>query len=79
MDFRIMDHGSIKLLFPDSDAAKAWVAENVAEDHQTYAGGIVVEPRYIEDLTIGLLDAGMTGTLDGHALSVVNGEVMRAA
>lgn len=78
MDFRIQNHGSLFLLFPDSDTAKEWVEENVGE-HQEWAGGVVIEPRYVEDLTAGMLDAGLTGTLDGHVLSLRDGEVLRAA
>jgi hypothetical protein len=78
MDFRIINGGSVYLVTPITQDAKTWVEENVFEA-QWFGGGFAVEPRYVEDVTRGMLEAGLTGTLDGHVLSVTDGEVTRAA
>jgi hypothetical protein len=54
VDFRIVDHGTLYLLYPNTRRAKQWVKENLPPDQMTYADASVVEPRYIDDITDGI-------------------------
>jgi len=58
VDVRIENHGSIFLLLPVTQAAKAWLEENVDPESQWWCGKLVVEHRYIRPLSRGLYDAG---------------------
>jgi hypothetical protein len=61
-DFTVTNHGSIILVKPLSEAAKAWLAENVSDEALWhFNGALAVEPRFIEDLLDGMLDAGLEG------------------
>ena len=57
-DFLIMDGGSIVQFWPQSEAAKAWWDENVA-DGPTLGQSRVVEHRYAPDIIEGLAEAGL--------------------
>lgn len=50
VDFTLRDEGSIFLLTPLTPAAVEWADEHLPEDAQVFAGGIVVEHRYIGDI-----------------------------
>ncbi len=64
-DFTITDHGSIVILRPHSPAAHSWVEDHIPEDAQVWAGGIVVEPRYVLDIVDGIHADGLIfGTLE---------------
>ena len=76
MDFTVRNEGSLFMVTPVSQSAKDWVQENVSEA-QWMGGAFAVEARYIADLTRGMLEAGLTGTLDGKNLALKDGEVMR--
>ena len=58
-DISVVDYGSICLLFPLSNAARAWVEENLPEDRQYFGPGIVVEPRYIDNIVEGARQDGL--------------------
>lgn len=58
-DITITDHGSIILVTPITDQAKAWVDDNVSEESQWFGNSLVVEPRYISNLVDGMSDAGL--------------------
>jgi len=60
MDFSVSNHGSIFLLQSHTVEARAWVEEHVDPDHQEWAGGVVVEHRYIRDLVEGIVADGYT-------------------
>jgi hypothetical protein len=53
----IEDHGTIALLTPGNEAVRTWLVENTADDAQWHGASLVVEPRYLEDLVQGLLNA----------------------
>ncbi len=53
-DFAFRDHGSICVLTPVSEAGLRWVRENLPADVLLWAGGIVVEPRYVGDILDGI-------------------------
>lgn len=56
--FSIENHGSVMLVRPQSDDVTAWLRENT--DGQWLGGALAVEPRYVEPLVDGLLDAGFS-------------------
>ena len=61
MDFRFTNHGSVTILTPLTEAAQAWLDENVGDDETQYwAGGVVIEPRYAEPILEGLQADGLT-------------------
>lgn len=60
MDFEILNGGSVFLLIPNTEAAQAWVDENIPEDAPTLGGGIGVEARYLGDILQGIQDDGLT-------------------
>jgi hypothetical protein len=53
-DFRVVHHGTLYLLYPNTLRAKQWVKENLSQDHMQYAGVVVVEYRYISDILDGI-------------------------
>lgn len=62
IDFEIENHGSIVLLRPVTPAAREWVDEHILVDGnevQTWAGAIVVEPRYVADIVHGFQEDGL--------------------
>ena len=54
VDFQVVDHGTIFLLYANTRRARQWVRENLPQDHMTYADASVVEHRYIDDITDGI-------------------------
>lgn len=62
-DLRIESHGSVALLFAESEAGQAWLDENVqVESWQMYAGGIACEPRMLLPLVEGAVEDGLEVT-----------------
>lgn len=60
-DFRSINHVSIVMVEPVSNAAKEWVSEHVQlEDWQWFGGAFSVEPRYASDLIEGIRGDGLT-------------------
>ena len=54
---------SIYILRPLTAAARTWLTDNVPEG--TYAmGGVVVEPRYLDDIWEGIIDASLDGDFE---------------
>lgn len=61
-DFSIYNGGSVMILRGHSEECEAWIEQNVGNDEtQTFAGGIVVEPRYMQAIIDGLEAEGFTG------------------
>jgi hypothetical protein len=58
-DIRVDSHGSIILLHPATETAADWLRDHVAEDAQWWAGALVVEPRYVEDIVNGAREDGL--------------------
>ena len=58
-DVRVSNEGSLFLFALLTPAARSWVDENVSEDRTYFAGSLVVEPRYAQDLADGMLSAGL--------------------
>ena len=70
-DFTVMrDGGSIFLVTPVSPDAKEWMKNNISED-ATYLGDSVgVEHQFIHGVTIGMIESGLVGTMNGRKLAV---------
>jgi len=59
-DVTVSGSGTMYLVTPLSDEAKAWVEENVPlEDWQWLGNGFGVEHRYIGNLVQGMQEAGL--------------------
>ena len=61
VDVEVYNDGSTFVFKPLTDAAKAWVKENVSlESWQKWAGdSFVVEHRFAENVARGMLEAGL--------------------
>ena len=62
-DFSFQNHGSICILTPLTPAAKDWFSEHLPVDNpqtQFWAGGIVIEPRYVPDIVSGIQSGGLS-------------------
>jgi hypothetical protein len=61
-DFQVESHNSVVLIRPLTDAAREWLDEHCPKDgeHTYYAGALVVEPRYLNDLLIRMDNDGLT-------------------
>jgi hypothetical protein len=57
MSFSIEPHGSIVLVRPLTNEAREWLEENT--DGQWWTGALAVEPRYVEGLVEGMVEAGL--------------------
>lgn len=60
MDFDLVNGGSVFLLIPNTEAAEAWVANNLPDNPLTLGRGIAVEHRYIGDILHGIQGDGLT-------------------
>lgn len=60
VDFDLYDHGSLCVLIPMTRAAARWLSDNIGEDATTWGGGVVIEPRYVDDILLGIDDDGLT-------------------
>jgi hypothetical protein len=59
-DFEVSGHGSIYIFTPLTPAARDWVADFLPEDAQRWAGGTVVEHRFIADIVQGAQRDGLS-------------------
>ena len=59
-DFRILDHGSVVTLRPQTPAAWEWVDENLPQDVLTVGGAVAIEPRFIDPIAEGIQADGLT-------------------
>ena len=59
-DFSIWGGGSVYILAPQTDAANKWVDAHLPEHLLTLGDGIAVEPRYIQDISLGILQGGLS-------------------
>jgi hypothetical protein len=60
-DVLVENHGSVCIVQPMSEAAREWIDENVqTEGWQWIGGGLAVEPRCVENLVNGVMEAGLT-------------------
>jgi hypothetical protein len=61
-DFLLEDHGSLVLLRPLTACAREWVEKNIGRDNgfQPYWPTVVIEPRYVQAILDGIVEAEMT-------------------
>lgn len=60
-DFLFSDHGSICLLTPASETAKAWLSANVQDESANWFGNsLAIEPRYMDAIAEGIMADGLT-------------------
>ena len=61
-DVIVVNQGSIFLFHLHTQAAKAWVSQNVEDGAQYFGGALVVEHRYARDLVARMLADGLLVT-----------------
>jgi hypothetical protein len=54
VDFLVIDHGTVCLLYANTRRAKQWVQDNLPQDQMRCADASVIEPRHIDDITDGI-------------------------
>lgn len=59
-DFSFADHGSVTILTPLNEQAKAWVKEHIDPDHFSFGRGIAIEHRYAGDILSGIVNDGFS-------------------
>ena len=61
-DFVLHNEGSIVLLEPETDEAKAWAEEHIDQDnsYQPLWPTVLLEPRYVQDILEGIKEIGLT-------------------
>jgi hypothetical protein len=59
-DLVFENHGSLFLIRPVSQSGQLWLDENVGDENTlTFGGAIVCEPRYVEAIAQGAVEAGL--------------------
>jgi hypothetical protein len=58
-DFLVENHFSIFLLRPISPAALIWVEQHLPSDRLTFGNAVVIEPRYVWAILVGLQEDGL--------------------
>jgi len=58
-DFQITYHGSISTLAPLTPEAEDWVQENLPTDVMWFGNAVAIEPRYLDAIVTGILEAGL--------------------
>jgi len=59
-DLVFENHGSLFLIRPVSKSGQQWLDENVGDENTLMFGGaIVCEPRYVEAIAHGAIEAGL--------------------
>lgn len=59
-DIQIVSHGSICVAHGLTPVGRGWIKETAPDDAQFWAGGMVVEPRYVD----GVVSAAENDGLD---------------
>ena len=52
-DFSVVDDHSLFLLQPITSEPGVWISENIPSDAQYFGSALVVEHRYIQDMSSG--------------------------
>ena len=58
-DFQIVNHGSIVVITPLSEAGEQWREEHISADALSWGRGFVCEPRYVADIVEGIESDGL--------------------
>ena len=60
LDLIFENHFSVFLIRPISPIGKQWLDENVGDENTlTFGGAVVCEPRYVEAIMHGAIEAGL--------------------
>lgn len=59
-DAILIDHGTLSVLRPVTDAARDWMAAHLDPNAMQWAGGTVVEPRYLDAIVNGMICDDLT-------------------
>ena len=59
IDFNFHNHGSVTILVPVTPAAHEWVNDNLPTDTTRFNGEVVIEPRYADNILIGIHQNGL--------------------
>ena len=60
VDFRVVNHGTIAMVTPVTEAAKRWVQNNLDRSCLQYLGAaFAVEPRYLGTILEGISEVGL--------------------
>ena len=59
-DYTFTNHGSIWLCTPTTMEAREHLEEHLSDEAQWFAGGVAVEPRYVDSLAAQLEEDGFT-------------------
>jgi hypothetical protein len=59
-DVHVRDEGTIFLLTPLTEVGEEWMEEHLPEDAQRFAGGVVVEHRFVTDILQGMQADGLS-------------------
>ena len=59
IDLLVHDEGTIYLLRGVSRRGQRWIEDHISEDHQEWAGAVVVEHRYIGPIVGGAIGDGL--------------------
>lgn len=60
VDFIVNNHGTLFTLHPLTPAAQEWIEEHLPEDRMHWAGGVVIEHRFVQDIVAGIQADGLT-------------------
>jgi hypothetical protein len=58
-DAIVANHGSLFLVRPQTAAAENWLNNNTSDEAVWFGAAPFVEPRYIEDVVVGMREAGL--------------------
>ena len=74
-DFTINNAGSIVLIAPQTEEARAWVDEHIGRDNgfQPWYPTVIAEPRYVADILEGIGAEGLD--FDGDGMDFVSSMV----
>ena len=73
-DAAITGHGSVYMLDPVSEYGQAWTDENISEEALMLGNSIAVEHGYIEAIAHGMLSDGLTVSLNGREIVLLEQE-----
>jgi hypothetical protein len=60
VDLRFENHLSLFLIRPLTSEGQLWLDENVGDDETlTFGGAVVCEPRFVEPIYHGAIEAGL--------------------
>ena len=59
-DFWFRFSGSVSVLFPETDAARTWIDENIGGEVQWMGRGVAIEWRYVDSILAGVALEGLT-------------------